>query len=406
MPWRPVPVALVAASLVVASLVVAPSFGAQPQGKADDKAVDGLQTSAAHAILIDAATRTVLFERGADDPMTPASTAKLMTIEIVFNLLKTGKLHPDQMFTVSETAWRQGGAPSHGSTMFAKLHSQVSVNDLLQGLIVDSANDAAIVLAEGISGSQGAFATLMNARARELGFTHLSFTDAWGNANPEQRVTAREMALLADHIIDTYPDLYKLFAERDFTWNRIKQPNRNPLLNMDIGADGLKTGNIDRSGYSIVGSAVQNDQRLIVAIYGAPTARERAEDAQKILQWGFRSFEMKHVFAAGAKVGYAEVYGGDSRDVKLVTDKAVNVLVPRDGGERLTGRVVYKGPLMAPVEADKQIADLKLFRGDTEVLSVPLRTANAVAVGSLPKRALDAGLEYVGGLFRKYVSHS
>ena len=365
-----------------------------------------LQTTVTHAILIDATTRTVLFEKGADDLMTPASTAKLMTAEIVFHLLQTGKLRHDQTFNVSETAWRQGGAPSHGSTMFAKLHSEVSVDDLLHGLVVDSANDAAIVLAEGIAGSQGAFATMMTNRARELGLDHLTFTDAWGDANPEQKVTARDMALLADHIIQTYPDEYKLFGERDFTWNRIKQPNRNPLLGMDIGADGLKTGNIDNTGFSIVGSAIQTNQRLIVAIYGAPTARERVDEARKILQWGFRSFETRRVFAAGDRVGYAQVYGGASRDVPLITDKTIDVLVPRDGGARLTARVAYRGPLVAPVEADKQLAELQLFRGDQEVLSVPLRTANAVPVGSLPKRALDAGLEYVGGLFRKYVSRS
>ncbi len=367
---------------------------------------EGLQIGVAHAILIDAATRTVLFERGADDQMTPASTTKLMTAELVFSLLKSGRLRRDQTFYVSETAWRQGGAPSRGSTMFAKLHSQISVDDLLHGLLVDSANDAAIVLAEGIAGSQGAFATKMTERARELGLTHLSFTDSWGDANPEQKVTAREMAMLADDIIQSYPDLYKLFGERDFTWNKIRQPNRNPLIGMDIGADGLKTGNIDRSGFSIVGSAIQNNQRLIVAIYGATSARERADEARKILQWGFRSFETKRVFAAGDKVGYAQVYGGESRDVSLVTDKAINVLIPREGGERLSARIAYRGPLMAPVEADKPLAELKLFRGEKEVLSVPLLTASAVPVGSLPKRALDAGLEYVGGLFRKYVTRS
>ena len=365
-----------------------------------------LQTGLAHVILIDAATRTVLFERGADDPMTPASTAKLMTAEIVFSLLKTGKLRHDQLFTVSETAWRQGGAPSRGSTMFAKLHSEISIDDLLHGLIIDSGNDAAIVLAEGIAGSQGAFATLMTNRARELGYDHLTFTDAWGGASPDQKVTAREMALLADHIIATYPDQYKIFGEREFTWNNIKQPNRNPLLSTDIGADGLKTGNIDASGFAIVGSAAQNNQRLIVAIYGAKSASERVDEARKILQWGFRTFEMRRVFTAGATVGTARVYGGNSRDVPLIADKDIDVLVPRDGSERLSARIAYTGPLMAPVEADKPLADLKLFRGDKEVLSTPLRTANPVGLGSLPKRALDAGLEYVESLFRKYVLRS
>ena len=365
-----------------------------------------LQTSLNHVILMDAETRSVLFERGADDVMTPAATAKIMTADIVFSLIKDGTLKLDQRFTVSDTAWRQGGAPSRGSTMFAKLKSQVSVDDLVHGLVVDSANDAAIVLAEGIAGSQGAFATRMTKHARELGLAHLTFTNAWGDANPEQNVTPREMALLADDLIQGYPDLYKLYGQRDFLWNAIKQPNRNPLLGMDIGADGLTTGNIDKSGYALVGSAVQGDERLIIAVYGASTAKERAEEARKILQWGFRAFDARKLYATGAVVGSAQVYGGESRQVPLVATRDVKVLVARDGSERLAAKIVYKGPLMAPVRANEDLASLKLYNGDQEVLSVPLRTAADVPTGSLHKRALDAGLEYVAGLFRKYVLRS
>ncbi len=362
------------------------------------------QIAAPHAILLDAATRTVLFERGADESVVPASTTKLMTAELVFELLQSGKLARDQLMSVSETAWRQGGTLSHGSTMFAKVRSQIPVEDLLRGLVIDSANDAAITLAEGIAGSQGAFATLMTTRAAELGLPHLSFTDAWGGANPDQAVTAREMALLALHIVETFPQDYRLFAERDFTWNNIRQPNRNPLLAMDLGADGLKTGYLDAaSGYSIVGSAQQNGSRLVLAIYGAHTAGERAEDARKLLQWGFRAFETRHLYAAGDAVGSARVYGGASRDVALLAPRDVSVLVPREGGEKLSARVSYKGPLLAPVPAGAALAELKLFRGDREVMSVPLRTAGGVPVGSLPRRALDAGLEYVGGLIRRLV---
>ena len=369
-------------------------------------AAQSLQTNLAHAILIDSATGSVLFERGADDPMAPASTAKIMTADLVFDLLKSGALKKDQLFTVSELAWRQGGAPSRGSTMFAKLKSQISVDDLLHGLIVDSANDAAIVLAEGIAGSQGAFATRMTDRARDLGLTHLVFTDAWGGANSDQLVTAREMAVLANHLIQTYPDLYAIFGQRDFLWNNIKQPNRNPLLGMDLGADGLKTGNIDDSGFSIVGSAQQNGRRLIVSIYGAKSASERAEEARKMLQWGFRAFETRKVFSAGDVVGTAQVFGGDTRDVPLVTPTQVDVLAPRDGSEKISAKIAYTGPLLAPVAADQPLATLRIYRGTTEALSVPLRTARAVPVGSLTQRALNAALEYAGALFRKYVSRS
>lgn len=368
---------------------------------------DALQTSVPHAILIDSDTGTVLFEKAADDLVTPASTTKLMTAELVFKGLKDGKLRMDQTFHVSQTAWRQGGAKSGGSTMFAKLNSDISIDDLLHGLIVDSGNDAAIVLAEGVAGSQGAFAIQMTDRARELGLKHLAFVDAWGSASPDQKVTAREMAELANHIIKTYPDHYKIFGEREFTWNKIKQPNRNPLLSMDLGADGLKTGNVDAaSGYAIVGSAVENGERLIVVIYGARKASERAEEARKILQWGFRSFQARKLFSAGETVGSADVFGGETRSVPLRAEKDIKVLVPRDAGEKLTAKITYTGPLLAPVEADSPAASLKLFRGDKEILSAPLRTDKAVPVGSLPRRALDAGLEYVGDLFRKYVLRS
>ena len=290
--------------------------------------------------------------------------------------------------------------------MFAKVRSEVSVDDLLHGLIIDSANDAAIALAEGIAGSEDAFATRLTERARELGLFRLSFANAWGNADPGEKVTPREMAMLADDIIETYPDDYKIFGQRDFLWNKIKQPNRNPLLAMDIGADGLKTGNIDESGYAIVGSAVQNGQRLIVALYGAKSVAERSEETRKILQWGFRTFEHRKVFSSGDTVGMAQVYGGTVRQVALTTPADISVMVPRDGSEKLTAKVAYTGPLLAPVEADQPLARLQLFRGDKEVLSVPLRTAAGVPVGSLSRRALDAGLEFVGDLFRKYVLRS
>jgi D-alanyl-D-alanine carboxypeptidase (penicillin-binding protein 5/6) len=244
----------------------------------------------------------------------------------------------------------------------------------------------------------------MTTRARDLGLSRSTFTNAWGRDDPEQKVTAREMALLAAHLIATFPGPYKYFGEREFTWNRIRQTNRNPLLAMDLGADGLKTGNIDASGYGLVASAAQNGQRLVLALYGASSARERAEEARKILQWGFRSFETKLVFKPGEAVGTAKIYGGASESVDLVAPGAIKLLVPRDSSERLIGHIVYSGPLIAPVAADRPVAHLKISRGGLEVLDVPLKTAAEVPVGSLPHRAMDAGLEYVGGLFRSYVA--
>ena len=360
------------------------------------------QTSAPHAILINSASSSVLFEKDADALVVPASTAKIMTAEIVFHEIALSHLKLDDQFVVSETAWRYGGAPSRGSSMFAAPNSQIRIEDLIRGLVINSGNDAAIALAEGIAGSEGAFATLMTKRARELGLEHSTFTNAWGRGDPEQKVSPREMAALANHVILTYPDLYKYFGEKDFTWNKIKQANRNPLLTMDLGADGLKTGNIDESGYGIVASAVQNGQRLILALYGAATAKERVEEARKIFLWGFRSFDSKTIFQAGETIGDAKVYGGSASEVPLVADKEVTILVPRTATGKFTGRIVYTGPLIAPIEAGQEVARLKIFRGTELILDLPLKTAAAVEQGALPRRAMDAGLEYATGLFRKF----
>ena len=370
---------------------------------ADITCAQTIQTSAPHAILMDADTQSVLFEKGADAPVIPASTVKVMTAEVVFHELTEGRIKLDDEFLITQNAWRTGGAPARASSMFAAVNSRIRVEDLIRGLVIDSGNDAAIALAEGVAGSEGAFATLMMKRGRELGLTRSIFTNSWGKDDPEQKVIPREMTLLAAHVIATYPDYYKYFGEKEFTWNKIKQTNRNPLLTMDIGADGLKTGNIDASGYGLVGSAVQNGQRLILALYGAASAKERAEEARKLFLWGFRSFESKTIFAAGETIGFARVYGGASFETPLVAEREVKILSPRVDAEKFTGRIVYNGPLMAPVDAGKEVARLKVFRGSIEVLDLPLKTAAAVEVGSLPRRAMGAGLEYVGGLFQKYV---
>jgi D-alanyl-D-alanine carboxypeptidase (penicillin-binding protein 5/6) len=367
-------------------------------------AAESFSTSAPYALLLDTDSHAVLFEKNADDLTSPASTVKIMTAELVFREIKEGRINLDTKFTVSEHAWRTGGAGAGGSSMFAQVNSQIRVEDLIRGLVVQSGNDAAIVFAEQLAGSESAFGDMMTKRARELGMEKAIFRNPWGRYDPNQKVTAREMAMLADYVIRTYPDLYKYFAEKEFTWNKIRQQNRNPLLFMELGADGLKTGFIEDSGYGLVGSAVQNGQRLIVVVNGCKTAKERAEEARKLLQWGFRAFEAKQIFAAGEAVGSAKVYGGERGDVPLLASGPVKILLPRGSGEKLSGRIVYDGPLIAPVEEGKQVARLKIMRGQTLALDLPLTTGDSVAVGSLPRRAMDAGLEYATILFRKYVS--
>jgi D-alanyl-D-alanine carboxypeptidase (penicillin-binding protein 5/6) len=360
----------------------------------------GVQTSVPHAILMDFDTQSVLFEKDADAPVIPASTVKIMSAEVVFNELKLGHLKLDDTFRISETAWRLGGALSRGSSMFASVNSRVRIEDLIRGLVIVSGNDAAIALAEGISGSESAFAEKMTKRALELGMNRSNFTNSWGRSDPDQKVTPRDMAILAKFVIRTYPEYYKFFAEKEFTWNKIKQSNRNPLLNMNIGADGLKTGNIDASGFGLVGSAVENGQRLILAIYGAQSPKERASEALKLLLWGFRSFELRTLFKARESVGDAKVFGGNKAQVALVAQNDVQVLIPRATTERLAGRIVYLGPLVAPVEQGSKVGRLEIIRGSSVILDVPLITAASAEIGSLPQRAVDAGSEYAGTLIR------
>ncbi|MCE4224781.1 D-alanyl-D-alanine carboxypeptidase [Methylobacterium sp. C25] len=359
------------------------------------------QTSAPHAILVDAESGAVLFEKAADEPFSPASMAKLMTTEIVFSALKEGRLTMDTEFTVTEDAWKRGGAGGGGSSMFAQVNSRIKMSDLLRGLIVQSGNDAAITIAENMAGTEEAFAGLMNQRAKEIGLTHSTFRNATGYSAPDQKVTARDMAKIAQHIIETYPDLYKIFAEREFTWNKIKQQNRNPLLTLDIGADGLKTGYLEESGYALTGSAVQNGQRLIMVLSGLKTARDRASESRKLMEWGLRAFDNRQIFQANETVAEVPVYGGDKGSVAVVAKKTVRLLQPRGSSERMSARVVYKGPLVAPIEQGQQVGTLRVMRGDTIALDQPLYAADPVATGTLTQRAFDAALEVGGDLVRK-----
>ncbi|HEX2509816.1 MAG TPA: D-alanyl-D-alanine carboxypeptidase family protein [Microvirga sp.] len=364
----------------------------------------GFQTLAPHAILIDADSGTVLFEKSADELTAPASMAKIMTAELVFHEMQKGRINLDTEFTVSENAWRRGGAGSGGSSMFAQLNSSIKLSDLLRGIIVQSGNDASTVVAEGIAGTEDNFARMMTERARELGLTQSTFRNATGYGHPEQKVTMRELAKLAIHIIETYPELYRMFGEREFTWNKIRQQNRNPLLMLDIGADGLKTGNIDESGYGLVASAVQNGQRIVLAVNGLKTARERAAESRKLLEWGFRSFESRQLFAAGETVGEAQLYGGARRSLPLTSPKPIRVLMPRGSNERLAARIVYQGPIMAPVGKGAQVARLQVMRGESQALDVPLYAGEDVQTGSLSQRALDGLLEFGSGIIRRAFS--
>jgi D-alanyl-D-alanine carboxypeptidase (penicillin-binding protein 5/6) len=387
-----------AAALALAAAVAAAYAAPNPVSGA--KQLGDFNSAAAHAILIEADSGSVLFERGADDLIPPASLSKLMTAEVVFNELKEGRRKPTDEFIVSTSAWRRGGAPSRTSSMFLPIHSRVSIDNLLHGVIIQSGNDACIVLAEGIAGTESAFAEMMTKRARELGLAKSTFGNSTGLPDPRQLMTSRELAKLARHIIQTYPEYYKYYAEREFTWGKIRQFNRNPLLAMTIGADGLKTGYTKEAGYGLVGSAVQNGLRLIVVVNGLRSDKERADEGKKLLEWGFHNFHSGLLFAEGQEIAQAKVYGGEKGHVPLMAAKAVRLMVPRGTREKIIARAVYTGPVPAPVQEGQRIGMLKVWRGDFLVLETPLRAAASVGAGSMRQRAFDAAAELVLGVFR------
>jgi len=385
------------AALVFLPSAVAPSaYAASP---VTTKA-EGFQTGGAIAALLDAGSNSFLFEKNSDQPFAPASLAKLMTLEYVFNEIVQGRVKLDDEYIISENAWRKGGAPSHGTTMFAAIHSRVKVSDLIQGIIVDSANDACMAIAEALAGNETSFGAMLTKRAREIGLENSVFTNSTGMGDPNMHVTARDMAELARYIMRTYPQFYPYFAARDFTWNNIRQENRNPLLSMGIGGDGLKTGESPESGYSLVGSALQDNLRLIVVVTGARNEKDRGDEAKKLLDFGFHGFESRILFAEGQTIGAAKVFGGDSGYVPLNAAGTVSLMMPRNSNDRLIARVVYSGPVPAPITKGQAIGKLKVWRNDSVALEVPLQAADDVGTGTMSQRAMDGATELMIGLFR------
>jgi D-alanyl-D-alanine carboxypeptidase (penicillin-binding protein 5/6) len=355
------------------------------------------ETRARHAILMDAETNTILFQHDADSAMPPASMAKLMTMAVVFDGLETGQLSLDDEFLVSENAWRSGGASSGGSTMFAELGSTIRLEDLMRGIIVQSGNDACIIVAEGIAGTEATFASMMNEQARKIGLTGSQFRNATGLPDPEQYVTARDLVKLADYIVETYPEYYKIYSEPEFTWNKIRQSNRNPLLGMNIGADGMKTGFTEESGYGLVGSAVRDGQRLILVINGTESEKERAEEARKLMDWGFRAFQRVNLFGNGEVIADATVFHGEQSGVGVVSRGPVDVLLPRGFSDQIRGRVVYQGPVEAPIEEGQEIGTLQITVNDDLLREAKVYAATDVPVGGIRQRAVDGLQELLLG---------
>ncbi len=335
-----------------------------------------LDTNAREAILIDYDTGQILFQKDADKPMPPASMTKIMTVFLAFERIRDGRLKLTDEIPISENAWRKGG-----SKMFVEVGTRVLLSDILQGIIVQSGNDATIALAEAISGSEEAFANLMTERGREIGLQNSTFRNSTGWPDPDHRTTAHDLARLAAEIIRQFPDQYALFSETSYTYNKIKQGNRNPLLYKNMGADGLKTGHTENAGYGLTASAKRGDRRLILVVNGLGSVRERADESERLLEWGFREFDNVTLARQGVPVETAEVWLGDKQKVPLVSDRDLVMAVRRESRRDMSVTVEYSGPIPAPIAVGQPIAMLRVSAPEMEDRTFPLYAG--VDVGQL-----------------------
>lgn len=336
-------------------------------------AASTIETSAKQLIVVDLETGATLAEKNADTPMFPASMTKMMTAYILFERLQNGTLSLDDTFSVSEKAWRKGG-----SKMFVKVGDRVKIEDLIRGIVVQSGNDATIVVAEGIAGSEGAFADLMTQKARELGMKNTVFRNASGWPDPEHVTSAKDLAILAAATIQKHPDFYRYYNEKDFTYNKIKQGNRNPLLYKAVGADGLKTGHTEASGYGLTASAVRNGRRIVMVVNGLNSVRERSRESERIIDWAFRTWGNYKLFAKAEKVSEAEVWLGKSEKVALVLQDNLHISMPRNARRQMRVTVQMEEPVPAPIKQGEPVAKLVISAPGFETLERPLVAAGNV----------------------------
>ena len=368
---------------VLASLIVVlAAFAALSPARANE-------TSASEAILIDMSTGTVLFQKNADEVTYPSSMTKMMTMYLVFKKLAEGGLSLDATLPVSEKAWRMGG-----SKMFVEVDTRVMVEDLIRGVVIQSGNDATIVLAEGISGSEEAFAIDMTDQAHEMGMTNSNFRNASGWPDPEHVTTVRDLATLAIRTIEDFPEYYPYYAETTFTFSDIEQSNRNPLLYTASGADGLKTGHTEAAGYGLTASAERDGRRLVLVINGVESSAERAREAERLIEWGFREFDAYALLEAGETVTDAEVWLGDENTVPLVIEEDLVITMSREARREMTAKAVFEGPIPAPIVAGTPIATLVLEAPNMETIDVPLIAGADVGELSMFSR-LGAAISYL-----------
>jgi len=344
-----------------------------------------IETPGDYVTIMDAESGDVLFEKNSDVPMAPASMSKLMTVALVFDALKNDVYTLDDTFPVSKTAWQK-----QGSKMWVLVDAEVRIEDLIRGIIVQSGNDACIVVAEGMAGSEEAFAEQMTAFGKEIGLTGSTFRNSTGWPDPEHMMTAHDLAVLARHLITEYPDYYAYFAELDFSWSDIKQPNRNPLLFLNVGADGLKTGHTEASGYGLTGSSIRNGRRLILVVNGLGSEKERANESRRLLEIAHREFKAYPLFAAGDEVVAANVWNGKRSTVPLVVEGDVKVQLHRKARRDLDVRVTYQDPIAAPVVAGTQVGMLKINAPGMAERQLPIFAGEDVAPNGVFGRLVTA----------------
>ena len=340
-------------------------------------------TRATAALVVDYDTGTVLLEKNADQSLPPASMSKLMTLNMLFEALQEGRLRLDSKFRVSTKAWQMGG-----SKMFVKEGDSVAVEDLIRGIIIQSGNDACVVVAEGLAGSEAEFANRMTKRARKLGMENSIFANSTGWPHPDHRMSAHDLVTLASRMIREFPEYYTYFVEEEFEWADITQANRNPLLAMDIGADGLKTGHTEEAGYGLVGSAMQDGRRIVFVVMGLSSAAERAQESERVLSWAFREFSQEVLFAKDQIISVADVWLGSEDNVGLVPKNELSVLVPYSSRDEVKASVVYKGPIEAPFNAGDVVAELNISIPGLSDQTHPLVAASTIERGGFLKRMI------------------
>ena len=355
---------------------------------------NAMETAARNVILVDYDTGEYLYVKDHDIPVPPASMSKLMTTYMIFDRLKNGSLTMEDEFSVSENAWRKGGASSGGSTMFLALGSKAKVGDLLKGIIIQSGNDACIVVAENLSGSEENFAIEMNEKAKKIGLHNSHFANSTGLPHPDHRMSVEDLAKLSRLIIEKFPEYYHLYSERSFSYNKITQGNRNPLLYSMNGADGLKTGHTEEAGYSLTSSVKRGDRRLILVMTGMKSNKERGEESEKMMAWGFREFDNYKLFEAETKIATIPVWQGVEKSVDLTVDADVIKTIQRSKANKVKMAAFYDKPVKAPIAKGDKLGVIKIKVPDEDDMEVPLVAAKNVARLGLFGR-MRANLRYL-----------